>query len=144
AREASRRAACENNLRQIGIACQNHLAALRAFPTGGWDWWAPPTYVGGKPATGGQQGAGWAFQILPFLEESNVWQGSGANDQQLAINAIGAPHSVYFCPSRRSPETVTYSDPYYMGGLQITHALCDYAGSNHEGTGVIRRYQGIA
>lgn len=34
AREAARRTSCKNNLRQIGIAAQNHLAATRHFPVG--------------------------------------------------------------------------------------------------------------
>jgi prepilin-type processing-associated H-X9-DG protein len=33
---------------------------------------------------------------------------------------------------------VTYSDPYYLGGLEAAHALCDYAASNREGTGVVQ------
>lgn len=34
AREAARRTQCMNNLRQLGIAMQNHHAALQAFPMG--------------------------------------------------------------------------------------------------------------
>lgn len=34
ARESSRRAACLNNLRQIGVACQNHLSTTGTFPLG--------------------------------------------------------------------------------------------------------------
>jgi hypothetical protein len=45
-----------------------------------------------------------------------------------------------FCPSRRDAQTLTYSDPAYLGGLQIAHGLCDYAASNLEGTGVVRQY----
>jgi prepilin-type processing-associated H-X9-DG protein len=37
--------------------------------------------------------------------------------------------------------TLTYSDPGYLGGTSVTHALCDYAASNLEDTGVIRRYK---
>jgi hypothetical protein len=35
--------------------------------------------------------------------------------------------------------TVSYSDPGYMGGITVTHALCDYAGSNMEQTGILRQ-----
>jgi len=144
ARESARRAGCENNLRQIGLAFQNHASRMGAFPSGGWDFSTPPTYLSGKPATGIQQDAGWAFQILPFLEGGNTWSGStGGTDQQLSIAAVGAMHDVYFCPSRRSPQSITYSDPYYLGGQSITHALCDYAASNLEGTGAVRQYRPV-
>ncbi len=52
--------------------------------------------------------------------------------------AVGATHKLFFCPSRRRPQTVTFRDPEYFGGAQLTHALCDYAASNLEETGVVR------
>jgi len=36
---------------------------------------------------------------------------------------------------------VTYSDPLYLGGISIKHALGDYAASNTEGIGAVRRYK---
>src|SRR5437879_3235703 len=72
-REAAARIQCQNNLKQIGLAFHNHESAYGFFPTGGWDWWSTPTYVNGTPAIGEQQHAGWGFQILPFIEEENIW-----------------------------------------------------------------------
>ena len=34
AREAARRTACMNNIRQIGLACINHEGALKKYPVG--------------------------------------------------------------------------------------------------------------
>jgi len=56
---------------------------------------------------------------------------------------VGATHSVYFCPSRRGPQKLKYSDPFYLSGLELEHGLCDYAASNLEGTGAIRRYDPV-
>ena len=141
ARTAARRASCQNNLKQIGLAFQNHYDRLRIYPSAGWDWWAPPTYRNGSPTTGANQEAGWGFQILPYLEAEATWAGSGrATDNEKAIAAIAAEHSVFFCPARRDAQSVAYSDPAYLGGVTVPHALCDYAASNLEGTGVVKRY----
>jgi prepilin-type N-terminal cleavage/methylation domain-containing protein/prepilin-type processing-associated H-X9-DG protein len=145
AREAASSTKCANNLRQIGLAFQHHHAALGSFPTGGFEFWTPPAYDNGRPLSGNKQGAGWGFQILPYIEEGATWKGGGGGtDQELSIKAIGAVSPIFFCSSRRGPQTITYSDPYYLGGLELTHALCDYAGSNFEGTGAVRQYRGVA
>jgi prepilin-type N-terminal cleavage/methylation domain-containing protein len=139
AREAVRRTQCGNNLRQIALAFQLHHDQLNLFPSGGWDWWSTPTYVNGLPATGEQQQAGWGFQILPYLEAGNTWRGGQATTDVDRIRvAIGAPNNVFFCPTRRLPQTVAFSDPGYLDGIAVTCALCDYAAGNWEETGVVR------
>ncbi|MCU0718473.1 MAG: DUF1559 domain-containing protein [Pirellula sp.] len=135
ARETARRIHCSNQVKQVGLAFHNHHDHFKHFPSGGWDWDSPPTYVSGTPAIGETQRAGWGFQILPFIEANNTWQ-SGAE------SAIGQPNQVFFCPSRRSPQVVETSDSYVpqVNGGVIKHALCDYAGSNRDGTGVLKRF----
>jgi prepilin-type N-terminal cleavage/methylation domain-containing protein/prepilin-type processing-associated H-X9-DG protein len=140
-RETAARIQCANNLHQIGLAFHNHHGTFNYFPTGGWDWNTVPNYVGGQPAVGAQQKAGWGFQILSFLEADNVWRGGQANnDLGRVLVAVSTTHKGFFCPSRRGPQTVTFSDPAYLGGMSVTHALCDYAASNLEGTGVVQQY----
>jgi type II secretory pathway pseudopilin PulG len=143
AREAGRRATCQNNLKQIGLAFQQHLSQHDFFPTGGWDYTTPPTYIHGRPATGPGQQAGWGFQILPYIEATNVWLGGGKDDDECAIRAVAATHKFYFCPTRRGPQTLTYADPEYMGGQTLTHGLIDYAASNYEETGAVVSYRAI-
>jgi prepilin-type N-terminal cleavage/methylation domain-containing protein/prepilin-type processing-associated H-X9-DG protein len=133
AREAVQRAVCANHLRQIGLAFQNHQGTFGFLPSGGEGWYTPPTYDGLQPAVGARQKAGWGFQILPFIEANDVWKAG-------AVTAIATPNPLFFCPSRRSPQTVTYPDEYTpsLTGGDLTHALCDYAASNWEQTGVVR------
>jgi len=141
-RESASRLQCQNNLRQMGLAFHNHHDTYNEFPTGGWVALTPPNYIAGTPATGKQQRAGWAFQILPFLEAENTWKGGQATtDTARAVVAIGTTNKIFFCPSRRGPQTVIYKDNYQplLTGGPITHALCDYAASNKEGTGVVRQ-----
>lgn len=135
AREAARRTQCQNKMKQLGLACINHESTHKAFPSGGWDWNTPPTYRGSTPLTGSEQRAGWGFQVLPYLEALQVWEAG-------AEAAIATPNSVFFCPSRRSPQTVAFADAYEppVRGGELRHALCDYAASNRDNTGIVRRF----
>src|SRR5262249_53513205 len=122
------------NLKQIGLAFHNHHDAYGEFPSGGWSVTSPPTYVGGQPGVGARQGAGWGFQILPYVEGENAWKAG-------PVVAIAAVQKGFFCPARRRPQTVTSLDGYDppLTGGPLEHALCDYAASNVQGTGVVRR-----
>ena len=148
-REAAARIQCQNNLKQIGLAFHNHHGVLGSFPTGGWTWDTPPTYVNGTPAVGSQQTASWAFQILPYLEADSVWKGGQATTDLGRIQvAVGTPLEVFSCPSRRAPQTITAAFPGYLGGQPMTHALCDYAASNFhvtpaDQTGVVRQFRPV-
>ncbi|MCU0880107.1 MAG: DUF1559 domain-containing protein [Pirellulaceae bacterium] len=102
ARETSRKAACANNLRQIGAAFQLHSTQWQTFPTAGAVIPGPRSLASnGKPNQGKQlQNWGWAYQSLPYLEQENAWKTPGsAGDATVAAYAF----PVYFCPSRRSP-----------------------------------------
>jgi prepilin-type N-terminal cleavage/methylation domain-containing protein len=138
-REAAARVQCMNNLKQIGLAFHHHHDVHKFFPTGGWEWWSIPTYLNGGPAVGEQQHAGWGFQLLPFIEQEPVWRGSQASDDlDRARNAVGTVIPLYFCPARRSPQFREFTNPAYFGGAETITALCDYAASNYEETGIVR------
>lgn len=140
AREAAARAKCQNNLKQFGLAFHNHHDQFNYFPTGGWDWDGVPTYANGQPLVGSQQPAGWGFQILPFIEATNTWRGGQAtNDFDRTAIAIGTPNPLFFCPSRRGEQTILFQFPGYMNDQAVVTALCDYAASNSDGTGVVRQ-----
>src|SRR6266545_1375049 len=117
-REAAARMSCSNNLKQMGIACHMHNDANGFLPHGG-DWWGqPPTYTSyGNPATGKTQYAGWGFQILPYIEQGNLWQGANAGSiAQAQINAIGAPLKMFTCPSRRGTNLLPSTGAWYGPG----------------------------
>jgi prepilin-type N-terminal cleavage/methylation domain-containing protein/prepilin-type processing-associated H-X9-DG protein len=135
-RETANRTSCQNHLKQFGLAFQAHHDQHGFFPSGGWDWSTPPNYDGGAPLVGADQKGGWGFQILPFIEADAVWRAG-------AVEAIGTPNKLFFCPTRRDPQVLTYPDGYtpLLTGGDLDHALCDYAVSNLEGTGVVRQYK---
>ena len=102
ARESGRRVQCENNIRQIAVAFLGHESAHTFLPTGGWGWgWV------GDPDRGfsKNQPGGWGYNILPLIEQSNLWQ-LGINQ---AVSAKAGPEQVlvvstlpiYNCPTRQ-------------------------------------------
>ena len=114
-RETANVVQCKNNLKQIGLAFHNHYFTYRIFPTAGNGDWLKRTMVNGSPALGPDQNWGWGYQILPFLEQANVW--SAPTDAQV----LKTPIKEYFCPSRRLPMAFVS-----RGDLR---AMMDYAGS---------------
>lgn len=143
-RESARAVTCQNHLRQMGLAIESHVSSRQGYPSGGNEWWMPPNFVGGSPASGLKQDAGWGFQILPMMEQSNVWNPPGADIVAKQKTAVGAVIETYFCPSRRAPTALTYVSHSYdpgggLCGVPVSHGLTDYAGANLEGNGVFVR-----
>src|SRR5829696_1981924 len=112
-REAANRISCTNNLKQIGLAVHTHEAALQHLPSSGYlnpqspNTIYPATYAPGLantllPHGAKQQLAGWAFQILPYVEQENLWKGSGngQNFTQSAADALGTPLRALHCRSK--------------------------------------------
>ena len=102
AREAARRASCINNLKQVALACLSHEQAIKHFPCGGWGWgWE------GDPDQGFglQQPGGWIFNILPYIEQSNLRSiGTGETADQKRMSRqklVGTPLALFNCPTRR-------------------------------------------
>jgi len=100
AREAARRTQCFNNLKQMGLALQNHNSARGEYPTGGSEPW----HDEGAADSRFSKGYGWMVQILPYVENEtlrNLSKGYGAGDRQRDLEVRKTPVSMYFCPSRR-------------------------------------------
>lgn len=68
AREASRRASCANNLKQIGVALHNYHDTQRRLPPG----WMAYDPANGQPHWFGVPGWGWASRTLPYLEQAAI------------------------------------------------------------------------
>jgi prepilin-type N-terminal cleavage/methylation domain-containing protein/prepilin-type processing-associated H-X9-DG protein len=104
AREASRRATCLNQLKQIGLALLNHESARKMFPSGG-DARHPdhtnPSYMlpafQNIPRGPEKEIYGWAYQVLPYMEQENLKRIPTLE----TLNQSTVP--LYYCPSRRAP-----------------------------------------
>lgn len=141
-RETASRMRCQNHLKQIGLALHQHHDAHTVLPSnGGWDgsqtiqatdgsaftvstqdYTAPAPYrwgVGSPDLGPRQQTGSWAYTILPYLEQQNVY----------SQRSWQTPLEVYHCPTRRPPvATVPGSDQHatYNGG-GWAWAKTDYA-----------------
>ena len=123
AREAARNAQCKNNLKQIGLAWQNHHSVQKFFPTGGWGygWTGDPNRGVGK----GQPG-GWAYNTLPYMEELATHDmGKGLTGAALMTvlgrDQVTAMVKGFACPTRRT-EQALFPFSNNTGMLNATYA----------------------
>ncbi|MEM7809976.1 MAG: DUF1559 domain-containing protein [Planctomycetota bacterium] len=131
AREAARRTSCKNNLKQLGLAVHNYHDAFGVIPPGTMLTQNDMIGVGQqglcRPTTGpavitGDRRVGWSWNafILPFIEQQNVSELIGVNEQPVAAvlqryqdafnanndlkfqEALTIPLATYRCPSDSS------------------------------------------
>ncbi|WP_020472820.1 DUF1559 domain-containing protein [Zavarzinella formosa] len=96
-RESAARLKCKNNLKQIGLAMHNHHGAFETFPS---------AYMATSPGPGlsddNGPGWGWGAQLLPFLEQDNLYrQIDLTKDIIHPVNKTARTTSlpVFLCPS---------------------------------------------
>jgi prepilin-type N-terminal cleavage/methylation domain-containing protein/prepilin-type processing-associated H-X9-DG protein len=105
AREAARMSHCQNNLKQLSLACLQHEQIHGFFPTSGWGfcWVGDPDRGQGK-----RQPGGWLYCILPYVEQQDLHDmGAGLPDygtpSKATVNAVrmATPIAMMNCPTRR-------------------------------------------
>jgi prepilin-type N-terminal cleavage/methylation domain-containing protein len=112
ARESARRSACQNKLRQLGIALANYESAYRRYP--------PSCVWSGTSTSDASSNAVWSAQarLLPFLEEFAIgdevqrqlavpYSQAALGDGQL-ISSLRIP--ALFCPSEPNTQVRTRTD----------------------------------
>ena len=116
-REAARRTQCRNNLKQIGIAIHNFHDQYQSLP----------------PSRNYDHYTSWAFLILPFMEQVNLFD---SWDPELKYyyqtDEARLTHiPSYFCPSRRGGPVHSTSGDDIFSPLEtsghVPGTLADYA-----------------
>ena len=102
-REAADRANCQNNLKQIGLAIQNHHDSLMRLPPG-------TASNGNAFGSGGGYGNSWMIFLLPYVEQDPLyrqWSFTTANsgwtnatNQFIRVDPI----KVFECPAADVPD----------------------------------------
>jgi prepilin-type N-terminal cleavage/methylation domain-containing protein/prepilin-type processing-associated H-X9-DG protein len=118
-REAANRIRCSNHLKQMGLALHNHHDTFGVLPTSGTIPWAEFTYSGTSPNGAATQGGGWMFQILPYIEQEQLYKTWAGSPAASTLTIRSKPVKIYNCPSRRGA--------VIRGG----YALNDYAAAAH-------------
>jgi len=93
AREAARRSACRNNMKQLGLAIHNYESTFRQFPPGA---------VRINFENGSNYRMPFVAQILPFIEQGNVYELLNFKQSWTHSSNTAAKNSqlpVYICPS---------------------------------------------
>ena len=145
AREAARRAQCVNNLKQQGLGCLNFESANKFFPTDkSYTNTCDPSVdsqldhgctVGGTANSGLSHQATWQTQILPFAEQTNVYNlininlsfmnaqnvppysgnGSSLQPQQGLNSAYTITVGMFLCPSSPVQTPFNYFNGNWSG-----------------------------
>ena len=136
AREAARRAQCQNNLKQLGLALNNYEDKNKQYPIGVW---------GGAPLQPGgfagfvNDGYGWAVWMLPELEQQPLYEVLTADEavpypgifqtfygiQNRIIDGGDTVLPAFRCPSSALEPRVQGSEAEFQNG----YATSDYKGS---------------
>lgn len=106
AREAARRMSCQNNLKQIGLACHNYESTFKQFPHGTMDN-NPANVLPNNVWTAGPWRKGSVLvKILPFMEQTALMDRLDFRGDVVAqivaagyAGASGTRMSIYACPS---------------------------------------------
>jgi hypothetical protein len=126
-REAAARTRCTNNLKQIGLGFHNFHDSVGFLPTGGTNTNNMDLNSQGTGLLlGTSQHTTWAVQILPYIEQTALYNQIPKNAGGGVNTVTGAVIKTYFCPSRRAPMTVNggYGGIDYSGACNQTDQNC--------------------
>jgi prepilin-type N-terminal cleavage/methylation domain-containing protein/prepilin-type processing-associated H-X9-DG protein len=134
-REAASRMSCQNNLKQIGLACHNYESTNNFLPPG----------AGPRLSTTINSEASILALILPYMEQANKYNqfdftqdvNSGANNAAARLQDVKS----YLCPSDGAPGGINYGTGLYgrsnyYGNIGTTAQLYNYPSSDANRLGI--------
>ncbi len=117
AREAARRAQCQNNLKQLALGCHNFESVKKYFPRGN----NPGTAATSNPWPENGN-TSWLFLALGYIEQDALY------DRVVGVGSLGAAVTQGILPTKH-PLVRCPSDSYIGGRGLNDFGLCNYIGS---------------
>jgi prepilin-type N-terminal cleavage/methylation domain-containing protein len=148
AREAARRMQCGNNLKQLGLGLQNYHDTYKSFPMA--------NFVYSNPTTSNINMGTWAIAVLPFIEQSTLYDQYNRNVPpanefgaagQANVALIQTILPAFICPSAvGSPQGRIYTGAIPAGALPTLPAMTWKAAPSDYGpiSGVYGAFSNIA
>src|SRR5262245_42550674 len=126
-REAAARASCQNNLKQIALACHHYHDAYRRLPTGRYGDYDNPTAYGGPFEN--STSWSWLADLLPYLEQGNVYRQGGIPTTPLdQSSAVAGSSPTFFCPSDFAATNSPYAEKTHYMRTAPRAGLTNYKG----------------
>lgn len=138
AREAARRAECNNNLKQLGIALQNYHDIHKQFPIGSRHNDPANTPVRALWSAGDHRKGSILVKLLPFIEETSIYDPiNQLLDVEGQINAMSPRPQIgaYRCPSDPYENIAAPPSNYAksMGSQRMSSRACGQYQGHLEG-----------
>ena len=130
ARESANRMACQNQLKQLGLAAQNYLSAMRGLPPSSYDNTTNPAPAFPAPIPANQLPRSVLFILLPYYEQETLrnafnpaqdWRQGPPSPNR---TAIAIPVKTFLCPSTGNPDRTRSISSTTFG--TIVGAVSDY------------------
>jgi prepilin-type N-terminal cleavage/methylation domain-containing protein len=104
-RVAAARISSTNNLKQLGLAAHNFHDTTGRLPSNVGLASPSPLQSAAAASSGSMNSGSWAWQILPFIEQNNAFQGAPGN-----LSQTSGYIKSFACPGRGRPTTGSYTD----------------------------------
>lgn len=136
AREAARRIQCNNQIKQLGLALHNYHDTYQKFPAGAHMGDGKDTSCTLSTPSGKWRGIPWTVAILPFLEQTNLYDQVNMTGQFVCtkqesgdaanMTVWSTSLEAFQCPSFPAKSTENNHTNYYgvMGGGTDTQGYC--------------------
>lgn len=133
AREAARRVQCQNNLKQLALACHNYESVFKVLPGYAGEETVALVQFPEHVVDKNMRGYNWLARTLIFAEQTNLmdgWGGLGSVRGEIPhvdLSKKDIPVAILHCPTRRTAENYplvgSFGDRFGAEGPRSDYAI---------------------